>query len=98
MLFSAMVLLSPSLLRPADWKSGLSGGWQAEDLQAWGGSKPRCGFRPQWTLELQWGMGAVVPVKFKEDGRLGRRPTGGRLWCRRSLDFWRAFMGENHPL
>lgn len=35
-LLFAMMFLSPSLLSPADWKSGLSGGWQAEDLQAWG--------------------------------------------------------------
>ena len=35
-LLFAMMLLSPSLLSPADWKSGLGGGWQVEDLQAWG--------------------------------------------------------------
>lgn len=35
-LFLFVLFSFPSLLKPADWKAGLGGGWETESMQSWG--------------------------------------------------------------
>ena len=56
MVIITMMFLSPSSLQPADWKAGLVGGWQVEDLQAWGDRNLAVDFGPKgvWNYSGIW--------------------------------------------
>jgi hypothetical protein len=94
MLIFAMMLLLPSLLRPADWQSGLSGRWQAEDLQAWGDRNLAVDFGPNgvWNYSGAWEpLSRLDPRKLAAwgDGQLvidfgadGLWTYDGRSWTK----------------
>lgn len=90
-LFFAMVLLSPSLLRPADWKSGLSGGWQVEDLQAWGNRNLAVDFGPNglWNYSGAW-----VPLSRLNPRKLAAW-GGGQLAVDFGVDGFWTFDGRS---
>jgi len=55
-LFLAVTLSCPPVLKPADWKTGLTAGWPVENLQAWGDANLAVDFGPNgvWNYRGTW--------------------------------------------
>jgi len=93
-LFLFVLFSFPALLKPADWKAGLGGGWETESMQSWGdgnlavdfGSGGLWNYSGRWAplsrlnprMMAAWG-GNQLAVDF---GVHGVWTYDGRLWTK----------------